>query len=149
MKIQLDQNEIEQAIKAYINEQVTIKPGQRIDLAFTAGRGERGLTVDVDITTDTMAAAAAPTGPVKRAAPETTPAAPTQAAPVERVNGKIVASTTAKPAPVADDGIATSADDVGLNEGGEAAPFGDKGEEASGDQPTEEGRAGKSIFGSM
>lgn len=155
MKIQLDQTEIEQAIKAYINEQVSIKPGQKIELAFTAGRGERGLTVDVDITADTSATvltgnaqpqtAAAPTGPIKREA-EVTPAKPEK---VERVNGRVVTSTVAKPA--ADDGIATASDDVGLTEAqtadvGEKAPF-EGAEEAA--PAAEEGRAGKSIFASI
>lgn len=145
MKIQLDQNEIELAIKNYINEQVAIKPGQKIELAFTAGRGERGLTVDVDISVDTVAATSVPTGPLKRE-PETTAAA----GKVERVNGRVVAQTTAKPTttvePESDIATANPADAV-TAEAGDPAPFGESEQEA--DAGESSGRAGNSIFGSL
>ncbi len=49
MKITLDETEIKQAVRDYVNSQVDVKPGQSIEIDFTAGRGQNGLTATVDI----------------------------------------------------------------------------------------------------
>lgn len=68
MQITLVQSEIEQALKNYINEQVNVKEGMEITIAFKATRGEEGNTAVIDIVPSTVKPVA-PATPTKRAAP--------------------------------------------------------------------------------
>lgn len=105
MKITLDQTEIETAVRNYVNEQVSVKEGQRIDIDFTAGRGANGLTATVDIVSNGTAKAAAP-----KTAPATdTTAKPEAAAPNQEAAVTPVAETTVDP-------VADAGDDAGLDE---------------------------------
>lgn len=83
MQISLKQGEIENAVTQYISSQGINLSGKTVGLEFTAGRGERGLTVDITIEDPK---AAAPTGQVKQAteakAEKVTAAAPVEPAPV-------------------------------------------------------------------
>lgn len=49
MLIQLRQNEIEEAVKMYVEAQGINLTGKKVDMNFTSGRGNNGLTVDLDI----------------------------------------------------------------------------------------------------
>jgi hypothetical protein len=49
MQIQLKQTEIIQALKLYISSQGINLGGKTVDVAFTAGRKEAGLSADVQI----------------------------------------------------------------------------------------------------
>lgn len=49
MKIQIVQNEIEEAIRQYIHKQLTVKEGHEITMDFTASRGADGLIADIII----------------------------------------------------------------------------------------------------
>lgn len=49
MQINLNQSEIETAIKLYIVEQGFYLYGKDVEISFTAGRGTNGLTAEVDI----------------------------------------------------------------------------------------------------
>ena len=49
MQITLNQDEIETAIKNYVNQQVNIREGQEITIDLKAGRGENGFSATIDI----------------------------------------------------------------------------------------------------
>ena len=49
MKIYLEQVEIVQALQQYISEQGINLAGKQVDVSFTAGRKDAGLTAEVDI----------------------------------------------------------------------------------------------------
>lgn len=49
MRISLVQAEIEEALKAYISEQMTIADGMDFKIALAATRGEQGFTAEIDI----------------------------------------------------------------------------------------------------
>lgn len=49
MKLTLTQVEIEEALKQYVFSTISIKDGTDIKIDFTAGRGEKGLTAEIDI----------------------------------------------------------------------------------------------------
>lgn len=49
MKIQLVQAEIEEALHDYIQKQGISLKGKTMSIAFTAGRGNNGMTADLDI----------------------------------------------------------------------------------------------------
>lgn len=69
MQITLIQSEIEQALKNYINEQVNVKEGMEITIAFKATRGDEGNTAIIDIvpSAEKVVAVAAPATPTSRA----------------------------------------------------------------------------------
>ena len=50
MLIQLRQSEIEEALKMYVTSQGFSLAGKQVDIAFTASRGNNGITADLDIT---------------------------------------------------------------------------------------------------
>jgi hypothetical protein len=50
MQIQLKQNEIVAAITQYVAKQGINLTGRKVEVTFTAGRRESGLSADVDIT---------------------------------------------------------------------------------------------------
>ena len=68
MQIQLKQSEIIQALKLYISTQGINLNGKTVEVAFTAGRKETGLSADIDIQDIEGSAVlgAIPSGPVKR-----------------------------------------------------------------------------------
>ena len=49
MKLQLNQEELIEAVKAYVSKMVKIDDAF-VEVDFTAGRGDKGLTVDIEIT---------------------------------------------------------------------------------------------------
>lgn len=49
MKITIDQDEIEEAVEAFIRRQIAINDDQTITIEFTAGRGANGLSAALDI----------------------------------------------------------------------------------------------------
>ncbi len=50
MLIQLRQSEIEEALKMYVTRQGFSLAGKTVEIAFTASRGNNGITADLDIT---------------------------------------------------------------------------------------------------
>ena len=61
MQITLNQAEIEQAIKNYVNDQVNIREGHDITIDLKAGRGPEGFTATIDIVAPGAAKAPEPT----------------------------------------------------------------------------------------
>ena len=61
MQITLNQAEIEQAIKNYVNDQVNIREGHDITIDLKAGRGPEGFTATIDIVAPGVTKAAEPT----------------------------------------------------------------------------------------
>lgn len=49
MQIKLIQTEIEEAVRNFIQEQVSVKEGMEINISFSATRGEEGLIASVEI----------------------------------------------------------------------------------------------------
>lgn len=49
MQITLNQAEIVAAVEAYVCSQITVAEGQKIDIDFTAGRGNNGLSATLSI----------------------------------------------------------------------------------------------------
>ena len=83
MQIQLKQSEIVTAIKQYVAQQGINLTGRKVEVTFTAGRKESGLSADVDITDDvpqaevvTLVTKSAEPDPAEA---EAAPAAPTKA----------------------------------------------------------------------
>ena len=89
MQISLKQREIENAIKAYVQAQGLNLTGKEVTIDFTAGRGQAGLTADVNIEEAGTAAAAGQTAPLgkvttsdtKADKPASAPPAPATEAP--------------------------------------------------------------------
>ena len=65
MQITLSEDEIQQAVVAFVRGQITIAENQQIDVNFTAGRAPNGLTATLQIST----VAATPAKPVARPTP--------------------------------------------------------------------------------
>lgn len=89
MKITLDETEIKQAVRDYVNNQVDVKPGQSIEIDFTAGRGSNGLTATVDISANRPSEGSPIVGQTSQQ-PTTQAGDANTTKPVERVNGKVV-----------------------------------------------------------
>jgi len=92
MQIQLKQNEIVAAITQYVAKQGINLTGRKVEVTFTAGRRESGLSADVDITdsmelpelapdvaTPTLTVIKTEAPVVSEPAVEAQPAAPTKA----------------------------------------------------------------------
>lgn len=77
MLIKLRQPEIEEALQMYMVAQGISLEGKTVDIAFTAGRGDTGLTADLDILS-VASMAKAPSKPVLRAVEAAEPAAVAQ-----------------------------------------------------------------------
>ena len=65
MQITLNQAEIEQAIKNYVNDQVNIREGHDITIDLKAGRGPEGFTATIDIVAPGATKATEPTAASK------------------------------------------------------------------------------------
>lgn len=102
MQISLKQSEIEAALKQYIVQQGINLAGKDVEIAFTAGRKETGLSADINI--EDAAQTNVPVGTVSAdavtAAANLVESAKQKSAPVKR--------TTAAEAPVFTAGIATA-----------------------------------------
>lgn len=61
MQIILKQSDIEQALKGHIKAQGINLTGKDVSMSFTAGRKEAGISVELNITDTTTAAAPVPT----------------------------------------------------------------------------------------
>lgn len=66
MQINLNQSEIEQALKNYISDKGISLYGRIVTLAFTAGRKAAGLSAEVNIDEDPNFFDAIPSGPLNR-----------------------------------------------------------------------------------
>ena len=49
MKLTLTENEIDEALTQYVFNTISLREGTEINISYTAGRGERGLTAEIDI----------------------------------------------------------------------------------------------------
>ena len=49
MKLTLSQQELEQAVLNYVNAMINLSPNTHISIDFRAGRGENGISAEVDI----------------------------------------------------------------------------------------------------
>ena len=56
MRITLNQQEIEQALRQYISSNGFLVPGKTVTFGFTAGRAPNGMSVDIDIVNDAQLA---------------------------------------------------------------------------------------------
>ncbi len=89
----MNQDEIHEAVEAYVRNQITIAANQRIDISFTAGRGENGLSAELNIS----AAALAPKPAVLRG-PSGAPAiGSTRPVPATKVSIPVSRSISATP----------------------------------------------------
>ncbi|WAK44952.1 hypothetical protein Fifi067_00032 [Erwinia phage Fifi067] len=80
MQVTLNQQEIETALKTYINDQITIKDGMEITIDLKAGRGPEGFSANIDI--------APPKTPVKGQAAAAAKPTPAVAKPVVKQEPK-------------------------------------------------------------
>ena len=71
MRIILVQAEIELALRAYVLNQISVREGQEITIAFKNTRGDDGATAEIDISTPSNLPAKVPNTPVKRQAAPT------------------------------------------------------------------------------
>ena len=71
MRIILVQAEIELALRAYVLNQISVREGQEITIAFKNTRGDDGATAEIDISTPSNIPAKVPNTPVKRQAAPT------------------------------------------------------------------------------
>ncbi len=103
MKFELSTENIVAAVRASVLETVNLKPGQTIDIKFTNGRGDKGVTATAEIVSE-KATAAGPLHPststttTVRGDAEKGPVLDSSenaaSAPVERLNGKVVEKAT-------------------------------------------------------
>lgn len=49
MRITLDQIEVEKAVQSYINNLIAVAPGTHINIEFSKGRGETGISAEVNL----------------------------------------------------------------------------------------------------
>ena len=75
MRIILVQAEIELALRAYVLNQISVREGQEITIAFKNTRVDDGATAEIDISTPSDAPLKVPSTPVKRQAAPTSVAA--------------------------------------------------------------------------
>ena len=108
MQITLIQSEIEQALKNYINDIMSVKDGMEIEIQLKATRGEEGTTAIIDIVPQKPKAARGgrTSGEVPaKAEPVKAAAAPAKAEPAPAV-------AEAEPEPVAESVAEAEADDA-------------------------------------
>lgn len=112
MQITIVQSEIEAAIRKYIQEQIVVRDGMKIEIDLRATRGDAGFMATIDIVPENTAAkprTEPPPAPAPRATVATTtkPAA-TQSAPAPESAEALVVE--ADPAPAQVDEPATTAE---------------------------------------
>ena len=66
MLIQLRQSEIEAALREYIVNQGINLTNRQVDISFTSGRKDNGISADLDIVETQQTLKAVPAGPIKR-----------------------------------------------------------------------------------
>ena len=66
MLIQLRQSEIETALRDYIVNQGINLTGRQVDISFTSGRKDNGISADLDIVESQQVLKVVPAGPIKR-----------------------------------------------------------------------------------
>ena len=71
MRIILVQAEIELALRSYVLNQISVREGQEITIAFKNTRGDDGATAEIDISTSSDTSIKVPSTPVKRQAAPT------------------------------------------------------------------------------
>lgn len=49
MKIELSEVEVSEAVKAWVEDQGVTVEGKHVDITYTAGRGDKGMTAEVNI----------------------------------------------------------------------------------------------------
>lgn len=96
MQIKIKQSEIIAAITGYITSQGISLAGKKVEVDFTAGRGDAGLSADITIEDPVAEAAAQPNKPVLVSAPIVS-----QAAVEEKVGSIPEAADAAEAAPSA------------------------------------------------
>ena len=107
MQITLIQSEIEQALKNYINDIMSVKDGMEIEIQLKATRGEEGTTAIIDIVPQKPKASRGgrTSGEVPAKVEPAKAAAPAKAEPAQAV-------AEADPAPVAESVAEAEADDA-------------------------------------
>lgn len=66
MLIQLRQSEIEAALREYIVNQGINLTDRQVDISFTSGRKDNGISADLDIVESQQTLKVVPSGPIKR-----------------------------------------------------------------------------------
>ena len=125
MRIILVQAEIELAIRAYVLNQISVREGQEITIAFKNTRGDDGATAEIDISTPYDTPVKVPSTPLKRTtapAPVEAPVAasepeveedtsdPSDGSPVPAVEAESDTTTSEEEAPVQDASTTSEAD---------------------------------------
>lgn len=126
MRIILVQAEIELALRAYVLNQISIREGQEINIAFKNTRGDDGATAEIDISTPSAnTPAKVPSTPVKRqtapipvAAPQTASepemgedaSDPSDGSPAPAVEAESDTTASEEEAPVQDASTTSEAD---------------------------------------
>ena len=107
MQITLIQSEIEQALKNYINDIMSVKDGMEIEIQLKATRGEEGTTAIIDIVPQKpkVTRASRTSGEIPAKPEPVKAAAPVKAEPAQAV-------AEADPAPVAESVAEAEADDA-------------------------------------
>lgn len=95
MKFELSTENIREAINESIRQQVNLKEGQEIQISFTNGRGQKGVTASVEIVA-AGSQQAAQAGSDKTAATGAAEGADAQQGTMERHNGRVVETATAE-----------------------------------------------------
>ena len=126
MRIIIVQSEIEEAIKAYVLNQIAVREGQEVTIDFKATRGDDGMTAEVNIgsvagneqkspekATSSVQTTAATTTPPKASTASPAPAvAATKAISSEPAASAPVASTTTAPTEQASTDVGTKEEEA-------------------------------------
>ena len=125
MRIILVQAEIELALRAYVLNQISVREGQEITIAFKNTRGDDGATAEIDISTPSDTSIKVPSTPLKRTiapAPVEAPVAasepeveedasdPSDGSPAPAVEAESDTTASEEKAPVQDASTASEAD---------------------------------------
>ena len=143
LQITLNQAEIEQAIKNYVNDQVNIREGHDIAIDLKAGRGPEGFTATIDIVAP--GAAKAPE-PIAASKPALTPKPRTERAVPQLDAG--VPETVQEAAEEAAPETATDAQTEGQTAQDDAAAA-DSGDQEAAPATEGEGKKPQSLFANL
>ena len=125
MRIILVQAEIELALRAYVLNQISVREGQEITIAFKNTRGDDGATAEIDISTPSYTSIKVPSTPLKRTiapAPVEAPVTasepdmgedtsdPSDGSPAPAVEAESDTTASEEEAPVQDASITSEAD---------------------------------------
>lgn len=158
MQMILIQTEIEEAIRDYINNQVNVREGMRIDIDLSATRGPEGFKATIDIVREDAPEAEPTTGLASAPTPSPTPApapAPAQVAKIRKAAPPKEATqpSVSKPVEINEnatpDDVVADAQEEAAEEPAEGPALGGNPEDEAPAEDTPAPKPTRSLFGNL